>query len=95
MRRCDSISIPQSTSFSWRLSVKSALEKDRYIVMGFQTDTDGDQAKNRSMFDHVDVNNMYIMVNLTRYRAVGWNLSFTKNQVIQAYGDIALLRSKF
>ena len=95
MRRCDSISGPQSTSFTWRLSVKSAPEKIRYIVMGFKTDKDGDQTKNPSIFDHVDVNNMYIMLNLTGYPVVDYNLSFAKNQISRGYGDAASFRSKF
>src|SRR5688572_19841775 len=37
-RQCDTITIPQSTTYSWRLSVKTAPEKPRWIVVGFQTD---------------------------------------------------------
>ena len=38
MIQCDSASIPQnSTSFSWRLSVKSSPEVPRFIIVGFQT----------------------------------------------------------
>ena len=40
MRQCDSITVPQSTSFTWRLSVKSSPEKPRYIIVGFQTERD-------------------------------------------------------
>ncbi|XP_065662445.1 uncharacterized protein LOC136084969 [Hydra vulgaris] len=31
-RRCDTISVPQSATFSWRLSVKASQEKPRYII---------------------------------------------------------------
>ena len=37
-RQCDTITVPQSTTFSWRLSVKTAPEKPRWLVVGFQTD---------------------------------------------------------
>ena len=38
MKQCDSASIPQnSTSFSWRLSVKSSPEVPHFIIVGFQT----------------------------------------------------------
>ena len=37
MIQCDSASIPQATSFSWRLSVKSSPEVPRFIIVGFQT----------------------------------------------------------
>src|SRR5678815_1441275 len=31
-RQCDTITVPQSTTFSWRLSVKTAPEKPRWVV---------------------------------------------------------------
>ena len=34
MIQCDSASIPQATSFSWRLSVKSSPEVPRFIIVG-------------------------------------------------------------
>ena len=95
MRQCDSISVPQSTSFTWRLSVKSSPEKPRYVIVGFQTLRDGDQEKNSSVFDSVDVRNMYVMLNSTRYPVVDYNISFAKQQVSRVYGDAALFRAKF
>ena len=95
MRQCESISVPQSTNFIWRLTVKSSPEKPRYIVVAFQTGKDGDQTKNPSIFDHVKVKNMYVTLNSTRYPAVDYNLSFTKQQFSRAYGDAASFRSQF
>ena len=43
MRQCDSITVPQSTSFSWRLSVKSSPEVPRFIIVSFQTNKSGNQ----------------------------------------------------
>ena len=95
MRQCDSITVQQSTSFTLRLSVKSSPEKPRYVIVGFQTDKDSDQEKNPSLFDNVDVRNMYVMLNSTRYPAVDYNLSLPKQQFSRAYGDAASFRSKF
>lgn len=95
MRQCDSISVPQSTSFTWRLSVKSSPEKPRYVVVSFQTEKDGDQEKNPSIFDNVDVRNMYVMLNSRRYPAVDYQIDFTKQQFSRVYGDAAAFRSKF
>ena len=79
MRQCDAISVPQSTSFTWRLSVKSSPEKPRYyIIVGFQTGKVGDQGQNPSIFDNVDVSNMYATLNSTRYPVVDYNISFPK-----------------
>ena len=95
MRQCESISVPQSTSFSWRMTVKSSPEKPRYIIVAFQTGKDGDQEKNPSIFDHVKVKNMYVTLNSTRYPVVDYNLSFAKQQFSRAYGDAASFRAKY
>ena len=47
-RQCDMLSVPESTSVTWRLSVKTAPEKQRIIIIGFQTSKDGDQTKTQS-----------------------------------------------
>ena len=47
-RHCDMLSVPESTSFTWRMSVKTASEKPRFIIVTFQTAKDGDQTKNPS-----------------------------------------------
>ena len=75
-RQCDMLSVSESTSFTWRLSVKTAPKKPRFIIVGFQTVKDGDQTKNSSIFDHVNLKNAYITLNSDRYPAVDYNLSF-------------------
>ena len=65
--QCHMLSGPELTSFTWRLSVKTALEKPRFIIVGFQTDKDGDQTKNRSTFHHVNLQNAYATLNSDRY----------------------------
>ena len=35
-RQCDMLSGPESTSFTWRLSVNTAPEKPRFIIVGVQ-----------------------------------------------------------
>ena len=34
-RQCDMLSVPESTSFTWQLSVKTAPKKPRFIIVGF------------------------------------------------------------
>ena len=36
-RQCDMISVAESTSFTWRLSVKTASDKPRFVIVAFQT----------------------------------------------------------
>ena len=65
MRQCDMLSVPESTSFTWRLGVKTALEKSRFIIVGFQTAKDGDQTKNPSNFGHVNLKKCLCDADLT------------------------------
>ena len=95
MRQCESVSVSKSTNFTWRLVAKTAPEKPRYIIIGFQTGKSGNQEENPAIFDNVDVCNMYAILNSTRYPAVDYNMSFPKQQFSRAYGDVAAFRSKF
>ena len=95
MIQCDSATIPQATSFSWRLSVKSSPEVPRFIIVGFQTDKSGDQLTNPSTFDNVNVSNIYVMLNSTRYPTTDYNISFLSQKYSRVYGDAAEFRSKF
>ena len=95
MIQSDKSTIPQSTSFSWRLSVKSSPEVPRFIIVGFQTDKSNNQEQNPSIFDNLNVRNIYVMLNSMRYPAFNYNLSFPAQQFSRAYGDAAEFRSKF
>ena len=95
MIQCDAASIPQTTLFSWRLSVKSSPEVPRFIIVGFQTGKSGDQNQNPFTFDNVNVRNIYTMLNFNKYPTLDYNLSFPAQQCSRAYGDAAEFRSKF
>ena len=95
MIQCDASSVPQTTSFSWRLSVKSSPEVPRYIIVSFQTDKSGSQEQNPSIFDNVNVRSIYATLNSNKYPTLDYNLSFLKQQFSRAYGGAAEFRSKF
>ena len=95
MIQCDTASIPQATSFSWRLSVKSSPEVPRFIIVGFQTNKINNQEANPSIFDNVRVSNIYVMLNSIRYPTADYNISFLSQKFSRAYGDAAEFRSKF
>ena len=90
--QCGSIIVPQSTAFTWMLSVGSSPEVLRFIIVGFQTDKNGDQVQNPSIFDNVNVNNT---LNTIRYPPSDYALPFEKQQLSRVYGDAALFRSRF
>ena len=95
MIQCDSTSIPQALMFSWRLSVKSSPEVPRFIIVGFQTNKIGKQKENPSIFDNVNVSNIYVMLNSMRYPTADYNISFLGQKYSRVYGDAAEFRSKF
>ena len=95
MIQCDSATIPQATSFSWRLSVKSSPEVPRFIIVGFQTNKSNDQLTNPSLFDNVRVSNIYVMLNSMRYPTTDYNISFLASKYSRVYGDVVEFRSKF
>ena len=95
MLQCDSASVPQAKNFSWRLSVKSSPEVPRFIIIGFQTGKIGNQEQNPSIFDNVNIINIYAMLNSTRYPTVDYNIDFAKNIFSRVYGDAVEFRSKF
>ena len=97
MIQCDSASIPPGniSSFSWRLAVKSSPEVPRFIIIGLQQNRINNQTTNPSAFDHLNVSNMYVMLNSTRYPATDYDINFGIQQYSRLYGDVADFRSKF
>ena len=95
MIQSDTASIPQTTSFSWRLSVKSSPEVPRIIIVGFQTDKSGNQETIPSIFNNVNVSNIYVMLNSIRYPTADYNISFLAQKFSRVYGDAAEFRSNF
>ena len=96
MIQCDSATIPQnSTSFSWRLSVKSSPEVPRFIIVAFQEGKSGNQEENPSIFDNVRVSNIYAMLNSVRYPTADYNISVLAQKFSRVYGDAAEFRSTF
>ena len=96
MIQCDNALIPEfSTSFSWRLSVKSSPEVPRFIIVGFQANKIGNQKANPSTFNDVNIRNIYVTLNSTRYPTTDYNISFAEGKFSRVYGDVANFRTKF
>ena len=95
MIQCDNASVPDSRSFSWRLSVKSSPEIPRFIIVGFQSGKIGNQQQNTSLFDRINVENIYVMLNSTRYPTTDYNINFSEGRFSRIYGDAANFRNKF
>ena len=61
----------------------TAPEKPRFIIVGFQAAKDGDETKNPSTFDHVNLRIAYVMLNSDRYPAVDYNLSVRQPEIFK------------
>ncbi|XP_065640583.1 uncharacterized protein LOC136073142 [Hydra vulgaris] len=83
-RFLNKINVEQRTSFDWGLGVRTT-EKPRYILVGFQTNRDGNQEQNASIFDHCDLRNMWIELNDQRYPETNYSLSFPNMKITRAY----------
>ena len=77
------------------MGVKIAPEKPQWIIVGFLTEKSEDQTKNPAVFDHVNVKNMYVMLNSTRYPAVDYNIAYANQQFSRAYGDASMFGVKY
>ncbi|XP_065679090.1 uncharacterized protein LOC124814492 [Hydra vulgaris] len=83
-RFLDRTNVPQNTTFDWRLGLRTT-EKPRYILVSFQTNREGNQEQNSSIFDHCDLKNMWIELNEERYPATNYSLSFPNMKITRAY----------
>ena len=94
-RKCEQINVPQAETFSWTLPSQSGPNFPRYIVVGFQTDKDGNQKKNPALFDHCNVAMIRVKLDSNEYPEVDYDLSFSDNMFARAYRDVATFSSNF
>ena len=78
MKQCITTTVPTSTSFFWRLGVRTSPEKPRYLILGFQTGR-STEITNRSAFDHCQLENAYVLMNNDRYPMIDYHANFPKN----------------
>ena len=85
MRQCNVAEIPQSvTSFDWRLGVRTAPEKPRHILIALHEKSDN-QEKDASVFDNLNVQQMSVVLNDTKYPARDVRADFSKHQFMEYY----------
>lgn len=95
MRQADTITVPQTTNFDWRLSVKTGSEKPRYVIVAFQTGKQNDQNQNPSIFDHCNVLSMAVYLNNTQYPRTDYDLDISQNRFARLFGDISKFRANY
>ncbi len=73
------------TSFDWRLGVRSTPEKPRHILVAFQEARADNQEKDASRFDHLNLTQINVVLNDTKYPARDITADFAKHQFIEYY----------
>ena len=86
MHQCNITELPaNTTTHSWRLGVKTAPEKPRYVIVGIQRAKADNQVANASIFDHSSVVNMSVVLNSTKYPTLDVNANFASNKFAPFY----------
>ena len=81
------ISIPPGNTFTWRLSTLSTTEKPRFIIVGFQIKKDLGEVDNKALFNHVNLENIFVNLNSRRYPEVDYNLDFEENKFSRMFKE--------
>ena len=89
MYQCDTISVNQSTTFSWSLSAKTSPECPRWVYVAFQTDKAAQQDKNPAIFDHCNAEDVWLELNGIPYPSLRNNTDFAKMRFAALYNSIA------
>ena len=71
--------------FDWRLGVRSTPEKPRHILIAFQEGRADNQEKDASRFDHLNLTQINVVLNDTKYPARDITADFAKHQFIEYY----------
>ena len=95
MRQCITTTVPVSTSFFWRVGLRSSPEKPRFLIVGFQTARENDQEKNLSLFDHCNLINAYVLLNNDRYPMIDFHADFAKNHYENFYMEFYQFIKKY
>lgn len=95
MRQCLTTTVPPINAFTWRIGLRMAPQKPRYLIISFQTKRVDDEDKNLSAFDNCDLTNAYALLNNVRYPALDYNASFKKNHYENLYRDFYQFTEKY
>ena len=71
----------------WNLSVPGGVEKPRWIIVGFQTNKFLTQEQNPALFDHMNLENVQVVLNGDNYPDLNknMNIDFRENKYATLY----------
>ena len=77
--------LPTTTRHVWAVKTSSALEKPRFVVLGFQTNRRNKKDQNASHFDHVKHRDVKLYLNSQCYPYTNLYLDITNNHFARLY----------
>lgn len=92
---CSRNEVQSDTTFMWRLGARQSPEVPRYVLIAFQTDKEGKQKTNSSLFDHVNLTKLRVMVNEKQYPSIEYTTDFEEHQFSRLYMDTMNFKGKF
>ncbi|XP_031332746.1 uncharacterized protein LOC116178361 [Photinus pyralis] len=87
--------LPQTDKHTWAIKTTTSLETPRYIIIGFQTNRDGQVSKDMSQFDHCDIKNVRVFLNTERYPYDNLNINYGNNRYATLYDMYAKFQSSY
>jgi len=88
-RWCDSIAVPQSTSFTWQLGSRSDSEKPAWLILAFATGKENNQETSPATFNHVNLTGVHTRLNSEQYPEIEYAVDYGKMLFNRIYGDAA------
>ena len=96
MRQCETFSVlAGARSTVWRIGVRSAPEKPRWVLVGLQKNKSGNQESNAAIFDHCNLTNMQVWLNHSRYPSLDMTTDFAKEQFAGVYKSFYDFASRY
>ena len=96
-KRCESITVPTTTKFTWNLQLPGGIEHPRFIIIEFQTGRGNDQTTNNASFDvtGLNVTNAYISLNGERYPYSDVGTDYATNKYTKWYHEYLRFFNKY
>lgn len=93
-RSLNSLPVPQNTRFTWQMGVKSATEKPRYFIIGFQTDK-FQNYQNAAVFSHCNLKSISVFLNSVQYPNLTFSNDFDKFDFASSYNAAKKFRQDY
>jgi len=96
-KRSESITVPQATTFTWKLQLTGGIERPRLIVIAFQTGRGADQTTNNATFDFANLNviDAYVLLNGIRYPYSNVGTDYATNKYTKWFWEYLNFYNKY